>query len=227
MMPGIPEFSEAKRALLEKYLRGDLPQPLRSASAITRRTSGSPAPTCSINWHSTSFGQQQVWFLAQLAPDIPVYSECVTIHLPGPLDVVAFEQSFNEIIRRHEAWRSSFPTVDGQPIQMIHPPSTLTLPVVDLRYLPEAEREAEALRRAREDARILFDLAQDPLLRATLMRLSDLEHRLFLTLHQSIFDGVSLYRVFLPELRTLYEAFSSGKPSGAHDNPGSALRWRI
>ncbi len=211
MMPHTPELSEAKRALLEKYLRGDLPQPARAAGAITQRASGNSAPL--------SFGQQQVWLLAQLTLDSPVYNECVTIHLPGPLEVAAFEQSFNEIIRRHEAWRTSFPLVDGQPIQMIHPPSRLTLPVVDLRYLPEGEREVEALRLATEDARILFDLAQGPLLRATLMRLGDAEHRLFLTLHQIIFDGVSLYQVFLPELRTLYEAFSSGKSSPLPDLP--------
>ncbi len=102
-MPNTPEISEVRRALLEKYLRGYLPQPLRSAGAITRRTSGSPTPL--------SFGQEQGWFLVQLALDSPVNNECVTIHLAGPLDVAAFEQSFNEIIRRHEAWRTSFPIV--------------------------------------------------------------------------------------------------------------------
>src|SRR5437763_1318468 len=127
-MPNMPEISDARRALLEKYLRGELSQTARAASAITRRTPGSPTPL--------SFGQEQAWFLAQLAPDSSVYNECVTIHLPGSLDVAALEQSFNEIIRRHEAWRTSFPLVDGQPIQMIHPPSALKLPVVDLRSLP-------------------------------------------------------------------------------------------
>src|SRR6266487_1418915 len=210
-MANTPELSEAKRALLDKYLRGDLPQTARAADTITRRAAGSPAPL--------SFGQQQVWLLAQLAPDSLVYNECVTIHLPGPLDVAALEQSFNEIIKRHEAWRTSFPIVDGQPIQMIHPPSSLMLPEVDLRYLPETEREDEALRLAKEDARILFDLTQGPLLRATLVRLGDAEHRLFLTLHQCIFDGISLYQVFLPELRALYEAFSNGKPSPLPDLP--------
>ena len=209
MMPDTPELSEARRTLLQKYLRGELPQPVSAAGVISRRIMDSPAPL--------SFGQQQMWLLDQLTPDSPVYSECVTVHLPGPLDVAALEQSFNEIIRRHEAWRTSFPLVDGQPIQLIHSPSTLALPVVDLRYLPEAEREAEALRLATEDARIPFDLARGPLLRATLVQLGDAEHRLFLTLHQSIFDGVSLYQVFLPELRTLYEAFSCGKPSPLPD----------
>jgi len=152
-------------------------------------------------------------------PETPVYTECVTIHLPGPLDVAALEQSYNEILRRHEAWRTSFPVVDGQPVQMIHPAPTVTLPVVDLQHLPEAEREAEAHRLAAEEVQRPFDLANGPLQRATLMRLSDVDHRLFLTLHHIIFDGYALYQVFLPELRTLYEAFSTGQPSPLPELP--------
>lgn len=205
------ELSETKRALLEKYLRGDLPQTATDTDTIPRRSSGSPAPL--------SFGQQQVWLLAQLIPDIPVYNECVTIHLSGPLNIDVLEQSFNEIIRRYEVWRTSFPTVDGQPVQLIHPSLTLMLPVVDLRHLPEAEREIEALRLATEDARPLFDLAQGPLLRAMLIRLGDEEHCLFLTLHHIIFDGVALYQVFLPELRALYDAFLTDQPSPLPELP--------
>lgn len=210
-MPRTPEIAEARRALLEKYLRGDLTQTARATGAITQHAQGCPTPL--------SFGQEQVWFLSQLTPGSPVFNESVTVHLPGPLDVAALEQSFNAIIRRHEAWRTSFPLVGGRPMQMIHPPSTLTLPVVDMRSLPEVERETEVLRLATEDARMLFDLAQGPLLRALLMRLGDMEHRLFLTLHQCIFDGVSLYQVFLPELRVLYETFTSDRPSPLPDLP--------
>ncbi|HEV2660436.1 MAG TPA: condensation domain-containing protein, partial [Ktedonobacteraceae bacterium] len=107
-----PDTAEARRALLAKYLRGGLAQETRDA--IPCHASDEPAPL--------SFGQQQLWLLAQLVPDEPVYNECVTIHLPGPLDIAVFERSFNEIIRRHEAWRTSFPLVDGQPVQMVHPP---------------------------------------------------------------------------------------------------------
>jgi surfactin family lipopeptide synthetase A len=198
------KLSEAKRALLEKYLLGELQRTTKTANVITRRAQAGPPPL--------SFGQQQLWLLSQLMPDSPVYNECVTIHLPGPLDIAAFEQSFNEIIRRHEAWCTSFPVVDGQPVQMIHPPPTIKLPVADLRHLSEAEREAEAIRLATEDAQIPFDLAHGPLMRATLVRLDDTDHRLFLTLHLTIFDGVTIYQIFLPELRILYEAFSAGQP---------------
>lgn len=196
-------FSETKRTLLEKYLSGNLPQPTREA--IPQCVPGSPAPL--------SFGQQQMWLLSQLLPATPVYTECVTIHLPGPLDVAILEKSFNEILRRHEAWRTSFPLVNGQLIQRIHPAKILQLPVIDLRHLPAAEREPEALHRLTNDAQQPFDIANGPLLRPTLIRLGDEDHRLFLTLHHIIFDGFSLYQIFLPELRTLYDAFLSGQPS--------------
>src|SRR5215472_2121101 len=198
------QLSETKRALLDKYLRGGLPQPATVTRTIPKRTQPGPAPL--------SFAQQQMWILTQISPDMPVYNETLTILLPGPLDVVALEQSLNEIIRRHEIWRTSFPLVDGQPVQEIHPTLTLTLPVIDLRSLPEIEREAEAARQATEEAVRPFDLAHGPLLRATLMCLDDEDHRLFLVLHHIIFDG-TIYEVFLPELRTHYEAFSQGRPS--------------
>ncbi|MEO7020419.1 MAG: amino acid adenylation domain-containing protein [Ktedonobacteraceae bacterium] len=204
-MPDKAELSEAKRALLEKYLRGSLPQSATEEHSIKRCSTGNTAPL--------SFGQQQVWLLAQLMPDIPVYNECVTIHLPGQLNVAVFEQSLSEILQRHEAWRTSFPLVDGLPVQRIHPPALLKLPVVDLRYLPEAEREDEALRLATEDACVLFDLANGPLLHAKLVQLSETEHRLFLTIHHIIFDGVAIYQVLLPELYAIYTAFFAGQPS--------------
>lgn len=204
-MPESTELSEAKRALLEKLLRGSLPPNDLPEQSIKRHNEDATAPL--------SFGQQQIWLLAQLMPDVPVYNECVTLHLPGLLDVTVFEQSFAEILRRHAAWRTSFPLVDGLPVQRIHPPEPLTLPVTNLRHLPEAEREAEALRLATEDSRVLFDLAHGPLLRARLVQLSETEHRLFLTIHHIIFDGVAIYQILLPELYAVYTAFLAGQPS--------------
>jgi aspartate racemase len=203
-MANTQQLSEARRALLEKYLRGENPQSM-SAGTIPRRSPGEYVPL--------SFGQQQLWLLAQLIAHSPVYNESVTVRLPGVLDVAALEQSFNELIQRHEAWRTSFSLVDGQPVQVIHPTLTCRLPVVDLRHLTEAERESEALRLATEEALRPFDLTQVPLLRATLFRLHDEDHRLFIALHHIIFDGFTVYRVFLPELRALYEAYTGGQPS--------------
>ncbi len=211
MISNTTDLSKAKRALLEKYARGRLAQTTATARVIPRRAEGSVVPL--------SFGQQQMWLLSQLIPDTPVYNESVTVHLPGLLDVAALERSFYEIIRRHESWRTSFPQLDGQPVQRIHPSLPLSLPLVDLRYLPKLEREVEALRLATEDGRKPFDLAHGPLLRAMLIQLNEMEHRLYLTLHHIIFDGISVYQVFLAELRTLYEAFSTGRPSPLPELP--------
>jgi len=199
------QLSEAKRSLLHKYLQGDFPRSPTSNDTIHPRAAGSVVPL--------SYAQQHIWLHSQLAPELPLYNELLTVRRTGPLDVSALERSLSEIIRRHEAWRTVFQTVDGEPVQVILPPPTISLPVIDLRELPEAEREPEALREAAEEARRPFDLVTGPLLRTKLVRLAEEEHRLYVTLHQIIFDGVSANSVFLPELITLYEAYAVGKAS--------------
>jgi surfactin family lipopeptide synthetase A len=166
-----------------------------------------------------SFAQQQIWLHAQLVPEIPIYNEPVTIHRHGRLDVAVLERTLTEIIRRHEAWRTSFVLVNGEPMQVIKPATPFSLRVIDLRHLPIAERELEAKRLAVEDSLKLFKLSEGPLFRALLVHLSDNEHRLILTLHHIIFDGYSIYRVLLPEVATLYEAFSNGKASPLPELP--------
>ena len=198
------EYSDTKRKLLEKYLRGEFgvrPE----AQRITPRPPGERIPL--------SHAQEQVWIHAQMAPEIPLYNEPVTIHYSGPLDVAALERSFNEILRRHEAWRTCFVVVDGQPFQEVAEQLSISLPVVDLRDIPEEQRDATALALATTDAEIPIDLGKTPLFRTHLVRMADEEHRLYLTLSHIIFDGVAIYRVFLPELAALYKAYSAGEPS--------------
>src|ERR1700686_3616293 len=173
-----PEYSDAKRKLLEKYLRGEFG--LRpEAQQIPRRQPGELIPL--------SHAQEQVWLHAQLAPELPLYNEPVTIHYSGELNVAALENSFNEILRRHEAWRTCFTVVEGQPVQEVRPHLSISLPVLDLRGLPNEQRETAALRVATEDARKPLDLAQVPLFRVRLIRLEDQEYRLYLTLSHIIF----------------------------------------
>src|SRR5580704_14535777 len=167
-MAETPEISEQKRKLLERYLQQRSKEAYVPA-AIPRRALGAAIPL--------TFAQQQVWLHAKLAPHLPVYNEPFTVHRKGPLEVGALERSFTEIIRRHEAWRTTFATVDGEPVQVVHPPFEIKLPLVDLRTLPQSERVAAALQLATEDARQVFDLAMLPLLRAHLVRLADDEYR--------------------------------------------------
>jgi len=198
------QYSDAKRKLLEKYFRGEVG--FRSATQeIPRRQPGETIPL--------SYSQEQVWLHSQLAPEVPLYNEPVTIHYSGPLHVRALEQSFNEILLRHEAWRTCFTVVDGQPVQEVQQDLSVSLPLIDLRTLPQEQRDAAALAIATADASVPLDLGHVPLFRPRLICLDDDEYRLYLTLSHIIFDGVAMYRVFLPELATLYKAYAAGMPS--------------
>ncbi|WNG56955.1 amino acid adenylation domain-containing protein [Archangium gephyra] len=157
-----------------------------------------------------SFAQQRLWFIEQLAPGGYAYNVPLAARLSGPLDVAVLERSLVELVRRHEALRTTFVLVEGQPSQRIAPEPVLPLPVESLEALPEAERSLSARRRAEEEARRPFDLEQGPLVRAKLLRLSASEHVLLLTLHHAVCDGWSL-EVMERELSELYRALLAGE----------------
>jgi hypothetical protein len=210
--PGRDHLSEAKRALLEKYLQGKPGDNSGDPGAIVRHSHTSPAPL--------SLAQRGLWLRELSVPHIPpLYNECVTVRMEGELDVAALERGFNEIVRRHEMWRTTFEIVGEQPVQVIHTATSIELPVIDLRGLPEVEREGEAIRRVKEDTFRPFDMREGPLLRPTLIRMSETEHRLFLVAHQIVLDGMSAYQIFPSELAILYKVFSTGKPSPLPELP--------
>lgn len=198
-------LSEAKRAVLEKYLHGHLVDAGTDGRTIV------PKPPNQLA--QLSLAQEELWIRAQLSVGLSLcYNESITIHRRGALNVDALERALTEVIRRHEIWRTTFETVKGRPVQVINPaPTFISLPVLDLSHLANAEREPEALRLASEELRRPFDLNRGPLFRATLVRLSDDEHRLFMAVHQIILDGVTAYQVLFPELVELYNAFSTGR----------------
>ncbi|NEP59949.1 MAG: amino acid adenylation domain-containing protein [Symploca sp. SIO2G7] len=165
-----------------------------------------------------SFAQQRLWFLQQLEPDNPFYNEHGAIQLTGSLDVAALEQSLNEIVQRQEALRTTFEMVEEQPVQIIAPSLTLTVPVVDLCQLPEAQQQMETQRIVTKQSERPFDLAQRPLLRFTLLQLGEQQYILLFTMHHIISDGWSV-GIFISELSDLYQAFSTGKPSLLPDLP--------
>lgn len=166
-----------------------------------------------------SSGQRQVWLHARLHPGALFYNEPFSLRLPGPLHAPTLARALDEVLRRHEAWRTTFVEVDGEPVQRIHPPAPFELPIVDLSAAPGPERWERALALATEEARRPFDLERGPLFRAVLVRLDESEHVLFFTLHHLLLDGVSLYDVFAPELWAIYQAFSMGKPSPLPELP--------
>ena len=198
------DLSASKRALLEKMMRGG-GVAVAKPQQIEKRAPDAEIPL--------SADQRQVWLHAIMAPDVPLYNESITIHRFGRFDRGAMERSVNEILRRHEAWRTAFVEESGVLVQRVCEHRDIMLPYDDVSHLPEAERDAAALAIGQEDARRAIDLNDAPLFRARIVKLADDNHRLYFTLHHIIFDGVAIYRVIVPELAKLYDAFSRGAPS--------------
>jgi amino acid adenylation domain-containing protein len=165
-----------------------------------------------------SFAQRRLWFLQQFDPGSSLYNILVPIRVNTPLNVEVLRQSLQEIVRRHEALRTTFTSVDGEPMQVVSPAQTIDLNVVELRALPAAEREAEAHRLSMLEAQRPFSLAHGPLLRATLLTLASADHVLLLTMHHIVSDGWSM-GVLYRELSSLYAAYSAGRPSPLPDLP--------
>jgi thioesterase domain-containing protein/acyl carrier protein len=179
-----------------------------------------------------SFSQERLWLLNQLKPDSSAHNIPIALHITGPLNVPALEQTLNEILRRHETLRTTFAAVDGQPVQLIHPLQEFKLPILDFTTIqnpfgllpcPEVnsghqQPKSKIQNFVLEEAHRPFNISQEPLLRASLLQLAEEEYVLSLTIHQIVFDGWS-EGALLRELGVLYEAFSTGKPSPLPELP--------
>ncbi|HET7233234.1 MAG TPA: amino acid adenylation domain-containing protein [Longimicrobium sp.] len=169
-----------------------------------------------------SFAQQRLWFIDRLQPGTGTYNIPAALRLRGELDADALARALAEVVRRHEALRTVFGEADGEPVQVIGPGDGFRLavePCVD---------EAEAVRRAKDEAERPFVLHADLPFRARLLRLGDEDHVLLLTLHHVAGDGWSrgvLYR----EIEALYTAFARGEPSPLAELPvqyGDFAAWQ-
>jgi amino acid adenylation domain-containing protein/FkbM family methyltransferase len=165
-----------------------------------------------------SFAQQRLWFIDQLEPESSAYNVPRAWRLSGPLDLMALKRSVNEIDRRHEVLRTSFVTVDGQPLQRIRPSATLSLDLIRLEDIADREKESAIKSHVRKEFREPFDLARGPLLRVKLLRLAEDDHVLLLTMHHIVSDGWSA-GVLFRELSRLYEAYAEGNVSPLEDLP--------
>ncbi|MFO0762765.1 MAG: amino acid adenylation domain-containing protein [Byssovorax sp.] len=157
-----------------------------------------------------SSAQERLWFLHQLDPDDPSYNITGALRLSGPLDTGALAQALGAVVARHEVLRTTFATDDGRPVQIIHAPAPVELPVRDLSGRPEVEREASVRNEVAFEAEQPFDLADGPLLRCRLLRLGAEEHLLLLTMHHIVSDARTR-AIFSRELSAFYAAFKDGR----------------
>ncbi len=167
-----------------------------------------------------SFAQQRLWFLDQLQPNSALYNIPMVLRLQGNLNQGALEQSLWSICDRHEVLRTNFVTINGQPTQVIQTSNqqsavssiSCSLSVVELQHLSLNEQEERTQQLRQTQATQPFDLAQESLIRATLVVLSETEHLLLVCMHHIISDGWSI-EVFIHELTTLYNAYAQNQPA--------------
>ncbi|HEX2078524.1 MAG TPA: amino acid adenylation domain-containing protein [Longimicrobium sp.] len=159
-----------------------------------------------------SYSQQAIWFFQELSPGMKSYNFQAAIRFDGRLDVPALERALEEIVRRHEIFRTVFRSVEGEPRQLVQDPWPVRLDVADLRSVAEEARQGELERLLRDEFMKPFHLGQLPLVRWSLYRTADDVHVLAAVEHHFVHDGWSFGR-FLHELAALYAAFTEGRPS--------------
>jgi amino acid adenylation domain-containing protein len=166
----------------------------------------------------TTVRQQGFWYLDQLRPGNPAYNIAVRFRLQGRLRVQVLERALNEIVRRHEALRTTVALAEGVPVQVITPRLYILLERDDLREGSDQDRRQRAEIATADEAHRPFDLTTGPLIRARLLRLEDEEHILLVTVHHIVADGWSI-GVLTDELGTLYGAYSRGQASPLPELP--------
>jgi amino acid adenylation domain-containing protein len=181
--------------------------------APTREAGGSAAslPAREPGPLPLSLGQRRLWFIEQLEPGRSTYHVPAAIRLRGACVPTALEQSFADLVRRHEALRTRFPVRDGEPFQDILPADDVrfVLQCDDLRSLPPTEREERARVVAGETAVAAFDLASGPVIRSRLIQLAEDDHLLVVVLHHIVSDGWTI-NLITRELTACYAARIAG-----------------
>jgi amino acid adenylation domain-containing protein/non-ribosomal peptide synthase protein (TIGR01720 family) len=159
-----------------------------------------------------SLAQQRLWVLDQLDPGSPSYTVPSDVRFDGPLDLGALTRAVTEIVRRHEALRTTFSALEGGAYQVVNGPPDVPIPVVDMTGVPPAEHDRAVRRALAEQAGERWDLVNGPLVRLRLLRLAPEAHVLAVTMHHIVTDGRSM-GIFAHELVALYGAFRDGRRS--------------
>ncbi|HEV8580082.1 MAG TPA: amino acid adenylation domain-containing protein [Thermoanaerobaculia bacterium] len=204
-------LSREQRALLFEQIRKRKKRADSPLERIPRR----PADLALL---PLSFAQERLWFIDRLEAGLTAYNMPLALRIEGSFSPAVLAAILGEVVRRHEALRTTFRHAEGQPVQVIAPAGPWLLPLVDLSTLSEDARAAETRRLAQDEAERPFDLRQGPLLRASLVRLTDAEHALLLGMHHIVSDGWSL-GVFVREITALYGAAIAGTPSPLPELP--------
>ena len=157
-----------------------------------------------------SFAQQRLWFMDRLSPGQAAYNMPGAWRLAGPLDVPALQGALDDLVARHEVLRTRITVIDGQPAQAIDAEVAVPFSITDVSTLAPAAQAQEWRRCIGSEAGQAFDLGSAPMLRARLLRFSEQDHGLLLTLHHVAGDGWSM-AILRRELAAFYNARRLGQ----------------
>ena len=157
-----------------------------------------------------SYGPESMWYLHRLTPNSPAYNVPFLSRLCGRLDAAALQRALNALVERQEVLRTVFLASRGTPVPFVLKKRPVDLKHVDLRDLPESQRELEARRLARQEAERPFNLTRDPMLRPFLFQLADEEHMFLFVTHHIVFELGSL-AILYRDLAAFYNAFLLGQ----------------
>ncbi|MBV9787113.1 MAG: amino acid adenylation domain-containing protein [Chloroflexi bacterium] len=197
----IASLSPEKRALLARQLQKPKSTSDRPPLVAQPRTS---------RILPLSFAQERQWFLNQWDSESALYTIAYAVRYLGPLDVGVLQRAVDQVVARHEILRTTFATVDGVPQQVIAEHGSIPITQIDISDLPAAEREQRAALLATAEVQRPFDLANGPLIRMSLIRMSPHEHVQTLAVHHIIYDGWSA-GVMIREIAELFAALSAGQ----------------
>ena len=218
----IAELPLEKRALLFQQLQK---QKEKEPAAEPQRI---PRQTRDRETYPLSYAQQRLWFLNNFEPESPEYNIPQAFRIEGDLNPEVMQAALREVVRRHEALRTTFRSVEGEPAQVVAQVVDMEVPYADarMRVSDPADAWAEALRLAMADAREPFDLTLGPLMRARLYRTGEREHLLYHNVHHIAYDGWST-GIFSRELTAIYDAFAAGLPSPLPELPVQYLDFAL
>ncbi|MCU0490007.1 MAG: amino acid adenylation domain-containing protein [Chloroflexaceae bacterium] len=204
-------LSQLAAEVLAELERADGPAPLVASKQASSSTPLTP-------------GQRAIWFLHQLAPESAAYTIASAVRIAGPLDVPALQRSFEQLLDRHPALRSTFHLMAGEPVQQVQAEAELAFTVQDASNWSEGEVQA-ALQQAAQQP---FDLEHGPLLRLHLLARAADEHVLLVAVHHSVSDLWSL-ATLTNELGQIYPAQCAGRAAPLAPLPldfGDYVRWQ-
>ncbi|HZQ46058.1 MAG TPA: condensation domain-containing protein [Verrucomicrobiae bacterium] len=205
-----PENISAKKRELFELLRKEKDRDAARPDMIPSRSGVAPV--------ALSYGQERLWFLDQLTPGNSAYNITRLLRVEGELNFKALENAINEIVRRHEVLRTTFPVRQDVPVQIIHAPAFWRLEICHLEGMGKRDQLERVQSLAAQEAAAPFDLAKGPLFRAKVLRLGPMDHALLYILHHIVSDGWSM-EILAREILILYGAFSAGKPSPLPELP--------